>query len=124
MKLYKIVNPSFISAVSKLLTQEIPGRAAFKLRGIVATLTPEIEKYHKTRNDVLKKHCDKDVEGNPVETDAGLAFSGDAREAVEAELGDLGELDFAIETIRLSELGEKFSITGADAIALGDLIVE
>lgn len=124
MKLGTLGNPEFHAAVTRLLSQVLPGPTAYKLRKIVESLSKDVEHYNTTREDILKRHCIKNEDGTPKMENNNFFFDKEVLEELNRELNELGAVEVTHGSITLKELGDKFEMTGADALVLSDLIQE
>jgi hypothetical protein len=125
MKLSKLVDPQFQAVLRKLAAQEIPLRTAFKLKGIIKTGNDELAKYDEVRGDALKRFGDKKEDGSlDIDANGAVQLSGDNKEQFVAELNALLASDINLGNVKLSELGDKVSLTTQELLNLEDLIVE
>jgi hypothetical protein len=125
MKLARVADPRFHSALDKLANQELPGRVAFRLKGAVKTVREEFAKYEEVRNNALKKYGKKDEAGNLVlGSNQSVEFEGENLQAFAKEIGELANEEVSIPTIKLADLGDKVNLTMADAEMLDGFIVE
>lgn len=122
MKLARIANPMFQMALNKLISQPLPLRAAFKLKGIAAKVRDEFAKFEEARKSGLEKYGTKDEEGNLLLKDDNAQLTPENMEAFGKELSELADTDVEIPTIRVSELGDKVEFS-ADELSLLDEIV-
>ena len=125
MKLSKLVDPQFQAVLRKLAAQEIPLRTAFKLKGIIKTGNDELAKYDEVRGDALKRFGDKKEDGSlDIDANGTVQLSSDNKEQFVAELNALLASDINLGNVKLSELGDKVSLTTQELLNLEDLIVE
>ncbi|CAM6003912.1 unnamed protein product [Sphagnum balticum] len=125
MKLSKLVDPQFQAVLRKLAAQEIPLRTAFKLKGIIKTGNDELAKYDEVRGDALKRFGDKKEDGSlDIGANGTVQLSSDNKEQFVAELNALLASDINLGNVKLSELGDKVSLTTEELLNLEDLIVE
>ncbi len=125
MKLSKLVDPQFQAAIKKLAAQDVPLRAAFKLRGIIKIAGEELVKYDEVRGEALKKLGDKNEDGSLVmDGNGSVQLSKENMETFVAELNSLLACDINAGVIKLSELGDKASLTTQDLIILDSLITD
>jgi len=125
MKLGKLVDPQYQAVLRKLASQEIPLRTAFKLRGIIKTGNDEFAKYEEVRADALKRFGKRKEDGSLDADEKGtVALSEENMTQFVAELNALLSTDVDVGTIKISELGEKASLTAQELTILDDLITE
>lgn len=124
MKIVQLINPEFMAAMRRLLGQEIPGKTAFKLRGLVNKLNEQLEAFQQTRGDIMSRHCLKDEEGKAISENGNYKFSDESAAVVTAEMNELLQVEVEHATIKVDELGERFQMSAADAIVLSAVIVE
>jgi hypothetical protein len=124
MKLATIVNPKFQKALSNLLKNQVPIKTAFKLKGILQTVSQELSKYEALRSELLQRYGSKDETGKLIRDKAGkVALEGDGLRAFSDELNQLVDLDLDIPSIKLEELGDKVQLSVEELMVLGDLII-
>lgn len=125
MKLGKLVDPNYQAVLKKLAAQEIPLRTAFKLRGIIKTSNDEFAKYEEVRADALKRFGDRKEDGS-LDADANgtVKLSEENMAQFVAELNLLLGTEVSVGNIKLSELGEKASLTANDLMILDSLITD
>ena len=123
MRLEKIVDSNFSAAMTRLVTNNIPIKAAFKLRKIVTRVDEELSRYHETRKEYLKKYAELDDDGNLVPNEAGGAkLTDENSEAFLVELNELLQLEVDVGTVSIDELGD-ISMTTMDLIHLDGVVV-
>lgn len=125
MKLGKLVDPQYQAILRKLAAQELPLRTAFKLRGIIKTGNDEFAKYEEVRADALKRFGDRKEDGSLDADEKGtVKLSEENMQQFVAELNALLATDINVGTIKVSELGDKASLTTQDLITLDSLITD
>jgi len=125
VKLSKLVDPQYQAILRKLSSQDIPLRAAFKLRGIIKSGNDELVKYDEVRGEALKRFGEKKEDGSLNIDDKGtVALSDDNRTQFINELNVLLNTDIDLGKIKLEELGDKCSLTTQELIVLDDLITD
>ena len=124
MKLARLVDPNFHSALTKLSTQNLPVRIAFRLKGIVKTTNEEFSKYEEIRNDLLKKHGKKNEDGSLAIENQNVQFEGNSYMEFAKELQELVNVELDIPTIKVSELGENITLSVLELDQLEGLLVE
>ena len=125
MKLGKLASPAFAAAFSNLMAQTLPGRAAFKLKGVLADIQKEGKKYNSTRKESIKRLCILDEKREPVVEDNRFVFPNEDNQSIfEKEMLDLHDLDVEVRTVKLDDLGDKFEISTQDMFLLEDVIKE
>ena len=125
MKLGKLVDPQYQAVLRKLASQEIPLRTAFKLRGIIKVGNDEFAKYEEVRADALKRFGNRKEDGSLDADEKGtVALNEENMAQFVAELNGLLATDVDVGTIKVSELGEKASLTAQDLMILDSLITD
>lgn len=125
MKLARLVDPKFHSALEKLTTESLPLKVAFRLKGIAKTVREEFAKYEELRQEALSKFGKKDENNKLVLDDAGnVQFEGASLQEFAKEIGALANEEIDLPTIKLSELGDKITMTLEEIEWLDGLIVE
>lgn len=125
MKLARLTDPRFHSALAKLSAQPVPLRVAFKLKGVSAKIQEESRKLEECRRVALDKFGKKDAEGELLtKPDGHVEFEPDQLKAFAAELNDLGQTDIELPTVKIDELGDKAVLTADDLALLDGIIVE
>lgn len=125
MKLGKLQDDRFGSALTKLIAQPLPLRAAFKLKGISAKVREEVKKFEDVRQEALKKFGKKDDNGELVlNANKSVAFTNENLELFANELNELADTDVEVGTISMAELGDKLTISAEDLFALDGIVVE
>ena len=125
MKLSKLIDPEFQNTLKKLAAQEIPLRTAFTLRGIIKSVNDELNKYDEVRTAALNQFGDKDADGKLIlgEKNAVQINEENMKQFV-AELNALLQTEVNVGSIKLSDLGDKASLTTSELITLDDLVTE
>jgi hypothetical protein len=124
MKLAQLTNPHFLAALQKLQAQPVGLKAAFKLKGILASVQENLIKFEEVRQGALQKYGNKDADGKlALEENSSVKFSGDNLELFAKELSDLGAVDVEVTTISLGELGD-IKLSAEEVTLLDGLLVE
>jgi len=125
MKLGKIVDPNYQTVLRKLASQDIPLKAAFKLKGMIKIGNEELTKYEEVRADALKRFGDKKEDGSLDVDDKGtVKLAEENMQKFVDELNALLVTDINVGSVKISELGDKVSLTTQELFMLDDLIVE
>lgn len=125
MKIARLTDARFHQALRKLTAQTLPLRAAFKLKGIAATLDAELKKFEECRQAALEKFGKRGEDGNIVtREDGSVEFDNEQLKAFAAELNDLGQEDINLESVKMEELGNKVELTADELFLLDGVIVE
>jgi hypothetical protein len=125
MKLRVLVSPNFQAALSKLASQELPLLTAFFLKGIAKKNAEEYKKYEEVRLEALSKVADKNEDGSlKVDANNKTHLNMENLAKFQAEMEPLEESEVSLGSIKLSDLGNKTSLSTNDLLALDDLIVE
>lgn len=125
MKLARLTDGRFHSALRKLSAQPMPLRIAFKLKGVIAAVEVELKKFDQCRQEALDKFGKKDAEGKLVtKEDNSVEFEDGQLQAFASEMNDLGNADVEIPTVKLDDLGPKAELTVEELTLLDCIIVE
>ena len=125
MKLARLTDARFHSALRKLTSASLPLRVAFKLKGIAAKVDVELKKFEECRQGALEKFGKRDAEGKiAIREDGTVEFEEDRLRAFATELNDLGQEEVDLGTIKMDELGDKVELTAEELSLLDDVIVE
>jgi hypothetical protein len=112
-------------AMRKLTTQEMPLKAAFALKGIVKTVNAELMKYDEVKLEALRRLGEKDEKGELiVQGDGTVKLNEENTKQFVDELNQLLNTEISIGSIKLSDLGEKATLTANELSLLDDIIVE
>ena len=125
MKLGQLNDVRFHAALSKLIEQPLPLRAAFKLKGISAKVQDELRKFDEVRQAALKQYGNKDENGELLTNeDNTVKFEKENLELFAKELNELSLTEVDVGTISVSELGDKLTVTADDLMALDGVVIE
>jgi len=125
MKLARLVDPKFHAALDKLATKSLPLKVAFRLKGIAKIVREEFTKYEELRQEALNKFGKKDENSKLILDAAGnVQFEGTNLQEFAKEIGALANEEIELPTIKLSELGDKITMTLEEIEWLDGLIVE
>lgn len=124
MKLASLTNPFFQSALSKLIAQPLPLRAAFKLKGTATKVKEEFAKFEECRTAALNKYGTKDEAGKLVLKNDNVEFTAENLALFSKEFNELGTTELEVPSIKLSELGEKLELSADELLILGDIVVD
>jgi hypothetical protein len=125
MKIARLADGTFHLALTKLMSQPVPVRAAVKLRSIAARARAAAARFEEMRRDGLQKYGSKTESGElELNEDATVKFTQEALQQFAKELNELGETDVDVGRVAASELGERIFLSGDDATALDGLLVE
>jgi hypothetical protein len=125
MKLAKLIDQGFQSAVRVLLKQPLPLKTAYKLRGVVKRVDEELGRYEEVRKKALQKYGNKKEDGTLELTETNqVQFEPAKMQAFMMELGDLTNLDIDMPTIMINELGDDIVLSAEDLMNLEGLLVD
>ena len=125
MKLARLTDARFHTALAKLNAQPMPLRIAFKLKGISAKVAEELRKFEELRTSALERLGKKDAEGKVMtKPDGAVEFEPEQLKAFAAELNDLGSMDVDMPSVKVEELGDKVILTADELTHLDGVIVE
>lgn len=125
MKLARLTNPLFQAALTKLIAQPIPLRAAFKLKGIAAKVREEFAKFEECRKAALDKYGSKDEEGKLLLINGeNVQFTAENLQLFAKEFEELSETELEIPSLKISELGEKVELSAEEVAVLVDVLAD
>lgn len=125
MKLGRLTDDRFHVALQKLASQQLPLKAAFRLKGIIAKVQEEFKKYDEVRQAALEKYGKKGEDGKLVANEVGqVQFEPNDLNEFVTELDNLCNTDLDIQTVKLSELGEKVEMSAEEIMLLAEIVVE
>lgn len=125
MKLARLTDVRFQTALQKLSVQPVPLRVAFKLKGISTKVQEEIKKFEEVRVAALEKLGNKGEDGKVLtKPDGSVELSNENLQAFAKELNELSQTDLEMPTLKLDELGDKVQLTADDLMLLDGLVVE
>lgn len=123
MKLAVLVNENFRAALTKLTTQKIPLKAAFKLKGIVQTVNQEFAKYEEVRESALTRFGKKDENGVLIlNASNAVTFESEGLAQFQKEMSELISSDIEVTKIKIDELGNEVDLSVADLMSLDEII--
>jgi hypothetical protein len=125
MKLARLVDERLHGALNKLSKEALPLKTAFKLKGITKIVNEEFAKYDEVRQESLKRHGEKNAEGELILNDQGnVELSKEGMQAFLLELSELANVEIDCPTIKISELGDNICLTLQDVEMLDGIIIE
>jgi len=125
MKIKVLVSPTFQAALGKLTNQELPLRTSFYLKGVLKKNVEESKKYEDVRLEALSRVADKNEDGSmKVDANNQVHLSPENLIKFQGELNALLETEVELGSVKLSELGEKASLSPNDLLALEGLVLE
>jgi hypothetical protein len=125
MKLAKLVDPQFQTALKKLAAEELPLRTAFSLRGIIKQANDELAKYDEVRAEALKRFGDKKEDGSlDIDEKGTVKLSEDNMKQFVEQLNQLLITEVSFATVKVADLGTKVNLSANDLIILDTLISE
>jgi len=123
MRVGQIVDAKFKTAVGKLLPQDMPIKTTLVLKGVVDLLNSEIEKYEKSRQELLSKYGSKDEAGKlSVNENGHVKFAEDSAESYIKEYNTLCSAEVNIPTLSVQELGDKVTLSHDDLVTLAGFL--
>lgn len=124
MKLARLVDPNFHSALDKLIVQDIPAKAAYRLKGVLKTTREELQKYEEFRQELLQKYGRKAEDGTLVLGDNNsVQFDSDNYLKFAKDLAEITNEELDLPTVTVTELGDRCLLTVIDIENLEGLIV-
>jgi len=125
MKLAVVVSEEFRKTLASLLTQKIPLKTAFKLKGIVKTVEEKYAKNEEVRKDALVRFGKKDDKGEVILDDKGnVSFDQEGIQGFIREINELTSTEIEIPKIKVEELGAQVELTVQDLIVLDQVVEE
>lgn len=123
MKLSKLIDPQFQSAMKKLSSQNVMLRGGVKLRFIMSSIARELSKYDEVRSKLLTELGDKSEDGSLlVDDSSNVKFSEEGLTTFAKHMETLLNSDVSIGTVSVEELGEQATLT-VDELSLLEEIV-
>lgn len=126
MKLARLIDPEFQKALVALTKQQLPLKAAYKLRNVVKKVEQEFSTYEELRKGALDKYGKKKEDGSLETNEANNVIFSSKEEMISfiKELGDLTNEEVEIPTISVDELGEGVKISAEEITNLEGLLVD
>ena len=125
MKLGRVADVRVHQALQDLAGQSIPLKAAYKLKNIIYKVKEEQAKYEEFRKSTLEKYGNRDEAGQlEVDERNNVKFSEENLKGFAEDLNSLMEIEFALEPIKLDDLGANVNITTRELDFLDGFIVE
>jgi len=125
MKLAKLIDERLHHALTKLGSEPLPLKTAFRLKGITKIAREEYAKYEEVRKEALQRHGLKNEDGSlNVNEHNNVQFSAEGIKAFASELNDLTNMDIELPTLRIDELGDKIVLSVEELECLEGIIVE
>ena len=107
MKLVRVINPKFQSALMKLSEQDLPIASAKKVLEALRIIKEISEKYESNRVTFIGGLADKNEDGTPKSDDKGnFVLSEENREKVNERLREMMDQDIELPRIPESDLSE------------------
>ena len=125
MKLVRLTDNKLQELLTRLASEPLPLKTAFKLKGIIKVATEEFNKYEDVRKDALQRHGLKNEDGSmQIDERNNVQFDQDGLRAFAGELNELGQLDVELPTVTLDQLGDKIAISAEDLELLEGIVTE
>jgi len=125
MKLARLTDARFHQALRKLMSQPLPLRVAFKLKGVGIKVDGELRKFEECRQAALEKYGKRDENKKLItKEDGSIDFEPENLNVFAAQLNDLGQLDIELGSVKIDELGDNVQLTVDELSLLDGLIVE
>jgi hypothetical protein len=123
MRLGDISNPTFHSALAKLLAQDLPVKTSYKLKKLVDVCEPELKRYNEHRSSIINKYCEKNEDGTPKLNEKGeFSVNGENVGPAQQELIELSLIEFdCAYKVSIDELGSA-NLSAVDLTALSCII--
>lgn len=125
MKLATVIDPKFKEIIKKLMEQPLPIKASYKLAGIVKRVDEENARFEEARQASLKSFGTKDESGNlQVDDNNNVKFTQENLIEFSKQLAELGREEIEIQSIKISDLGDKVELTPSEMLIIADLFVD
>jgi hypothetical protein len=125
MKLARLIDERLHSALTKLSSEPLPLKTAFRLKGITKIAREEYSKYEEVRKEALVRHGLKNEDGSlKVNEHNNVQFSDEGIKAFASELNDLTNMEIELPTLSVGELGDKIVLSAEELEVLEGIIVE
>lgn len=125
MKLGQIADSKFQGALNRLISQEMPIKTAFKLKGVVIAANDALRKYRELKNELIIKHGKLKSNGKPdLDKNGNPQFTEDGLKKFLQSMKELERIEVALEAVSVSDLFEGHEISIDDLIVLDGLITE
>lgn len=123
MKLARLIDIKFQSALVKLSKQDVPLSVAFKLKGINKVVNEELNKYEEVRKEALHKHGKKKEDGSlDLDDNNNVKFEGNSLITFASEINELVSVEVNMASIKIADLGNNITMSMEDLLALEGLI--
>lgn len=123
MKLSKLIDPQFQSAMKKLSSQNVMLRGGVKLRFIMSSIARELSKYDEVRSKLLTELGDKSEDGSLlVDDSSNVKFSEEGLTTFAKHMETLLNSDVSIGTVSVEELGEQATLTVDELFLLEEIV--
>jgi hypothetical protein len=127
MRLSQLASQEFKSALSKLMSAQLPIKTTFRLKKLVQNLEGELKLFEETRHSIVQEYGEKDEAGNLKQNEQGLVnLDVSKSEEWQVKLSELMMIESTLELpkLTLSDFGDKVELSANDLFALGSLISE
>ena len=125
LKLLQLNQPTFISAMNKLASTEVPLQVAFRLKGSVLKINGELSKYNELRGDLIKKYAEKNEDGSPkADAEGQIKPSEENMQSFLKDMQELLNTEVEMDTVKVSELGSKVELSVNELVALEGMVTE
>lgn len=125
MKLSTLINPEFQETVAKLAKAELPLASAFKLKGITKRIDEEFNKYEEIRKKALTQYGEKDENDKLITQENGsVKFSEEGMKAFVVDINELLKTEVEMPKLKISELGNKVTLSANEVLTIEDIIEE
>jgi hypothetical protein len=123
MKLGKLVDKRLQDVVSRMMTEALPLKTAFKLKGITKKINEALDNHEELRRASLMKHGKKQEDGSLALDDVGnVIFEQGNIHAFMNDMSDLADTDVEIPKLRVDELGEDLKLSVEEIDLIEDLL--
>ena len=125
MKMQVFANQQFAESIQKLMeVKGLPIKASYKISKIHKVIVAEAEKFDEMRRTIVKKHAKTKEDGSmDVDENGNVSIPQDNIDALNADMKDLFEIEFTVDTVSISELGDA-KITPKMFGLLTDILVD
>ena len=125
MKLSEIIKPEFTTALAALKNNRLPGKASYRVASLIKLVRAELSSFEEFRKDLLERLADKDADGRPIIENGAYKLSDESLKQFGEEMKGANDADVELGApIKISDLGEGFSIEPQHLDALGSAVSE
>lgn len=107
--LFEVIGPNH-GLVKLANAATLPVKTSYWLSRLIKKINSEAETYHKERQKIIDRLCDRDEKGEPVSVGPGMISLKDHQQEFMEAMNKLGDIDISIDInkikIKLAEIPE------------------